>query len=148
MAFDAATLPSSDRAAAASSTRSFLRNFGGSRNARYGGESSTARRRHAPRPRLTANVTLTGTLPRAVALTTQKFDRSSPRTVTRGADGCGEGTLASARNATAASGGSSSASEPSAVLLAPAAAPRSDVHDAFAVAALTVTRAVVAPELN
>src|SRR5712691_6848850 len=74
---DTAVVPSSPRAIATTLTRSFLWNLAGSRNARYGGDVSTARRRHAD-PRRTANATLTGALPATVAEAAQRLVSSSP----------------------------------------------------------------------
>ena len=86
MTFETAVLPSSPRAIATTSTRSFLWNFAGSRNARNGGDVSTAKRCQVE-PRRTANATLTGAVPATVAEEAQRFDSVSPTRASFGGDG-------------------------------------------------------------
>src|SRR5439155_25228067 len=113
--FDTAVRPSSPRAIATRLTCSFGLNFAGSRNARYGGSGSTARRSQVL-SRRTANATLTGAPAGTRAVTVQSVLWASGRTTTVGRGGAAAGIRASAVMTTAASASTRTVRSPRASL--------------------------------
>src|SRR5437763_1603329 len=143
MTAEVAVRPSSARATATTRTRSLVLNFAGSRNARYGGSGSTARRLQEPEPRRTAKLTLTGSEPRPPASIDQSVLWPSAVTVSVGFAGALAGMVRSAVSTAASRGSSVTRSLPSASLRVDAG-PRAAVQRADGVA--VVTRAAAGPK--